>query len=327
MHINIYVYVCMLQHTLQHRQQHAMQHTHKVTAECNTHDSDERQNTARNPWEREQKATVAFQKRENRYYATHSTHSFWASMIFLRRFRWPMVRGSAVILNVNVSWHIYGSESWHTCGWVMAHMWMGYYAHTWYFEAAPLSCMWMRHGTHMRANQGTHVDESWHTCGWVMTHTCGWVKTHMCMSHDTRTWCFGAAPLSCTWMRHGTYMRVNHGTHVDESWHTHVDKSWHTHMNLRGNAVILHVNESWHIHGSESWHTYGRVMTHTWRWVMAHIHDASGSAIMLHVNESHHSYGIESCSCTRKDCLTKKGKFVSAFPVNRLLLYQAVGTA
>jgi len=50
-----------------------------------------------------QTATVAFQEKENRNYATHSTHSFWASMIFLRCFRRPMVPGSAVILNVNSS--------------------------------------------------------------------------------------------------------------------------------------------------------------------------------------------------------------------------------
>ena len=79
------------------------------------------------------------------------------------------------------------NESWHTCEWVMAHMWMSHGTQvneSWHTYEWVMAHVWMRHGTHMKeswhtyervtahiwTNYGTHMNELWHTYKWVMVH-------------------------------------------------------------------------------------------------------------------------------------------------------------
>jgi len=100
-------------------------------------------------------------------------------------------------------------ESWHTCEWVMAHMWMSHGTHvneSWHTYEWVMTLIWMSHGTHVNESiwmsHGRHVNESWHTCEWVMTLI--WMShgTHMNESWNTCEWVMAymwMSPLSITW--------------------------------------------------------------------------------------------------------------------------------
>jgi len=111
-------------------------------------------------------------------------------------------------------------KSWHTCDWVMAHVWLSHgtrVIESWHtceqrpglpvIDSAAASAVltecewvmahvWINHGTHLdarnrfgcgvsSARSGTRVDESRHMCDWVMAHTNKNHFKHMNMSWHT----------------------------------------------------------------------------------------------------------------------------------------------
>jgi len=180
------------------------------------------------------------------------------------------------------------NESWYTCKWVMAHIWMSHGTRNYTARLEVVPCQtghtyqwvtahmyewvmdkhmnesWRKKHVyytglgkvvhclsyHMWMSYGTRVNESWHTCEWVMTQsTCA----------------------QCRSSRSGALSVISH---VDELWRTckwvmaHI---WMSHGTK--NVYMTHTSRS----GALSVISRVNALWHTCNWVMAHIWISHGT--------------------------------------------------
>jgi len=200
------------------------------------------------------------------------------------------------------------NASYHTCEWVMSHIWMCHVTHM------NGSChKWMSHVTHgadvrvishMFMNHVTHLNDSCHAYEWVMSHV--WMSngTHVNKSHIanknesclTYDWVMSHMNESChTWMSHAT-----HETWRWSMWKSGGGRGLQSQYALRIRTCLTHKPVISHM--NESCHTYERVMPHIWTSHATHMNESCHVQMRyiytLHMRSSYHiwiSPGASTC--------------------------------
>jgi len=129
-------------------------------------------------------------------------------------------------------------ESWHTCEWVMSHIWMSH--------VTPMNDSCRQAGRSLRCKPFkrvtvTHTNESWHTYEWVMSHP--WTSHVKQADRSLRP-----IPYHC--MNASWHTWMSHDTHITESQHARMSHEWAT----------THMNELWMSHDTP----IKKVTSHIW---------------------------------------------------------------
>ena len=144
-------------------------------------------------------------------------------------------------------------ESWHTCEWVMSHVWMSHIAH---MHESCLTYEWVM--SHIPMSHISRMNESCHAYEWVMSHIWRSHVTHMSESNHiyervmsqyinqsflTYQWV-----MSHIWMRPVAHMNeschtyecdlsticMSSSTHMTQPFRTHINELCHTYLRYQG---------------------------------------------------------------------------------------------